>query len=64
MALGSSWRFHVTPDDYDPQSFGAILRGLGPNSRGPRDILGGQGPEQGGAAAPPAPPAAPPLYGT
>ena len=35
--------------------------GAGAKSRGAREILGGPGPKQGGAGAPPAPPAAPPL---
>ena len=38
---------------YDPQSIVETL--------GAREILGGPGPKQGGAGAPPAPPAAPPL---
>ena len=43
--------------------FEKILRGRGPtqNQGGAREILGGRGPKQGGAEAPPAPPAASPL---
>ena len=37
------------------------IAGPGPKFKGARDILGGRGPKQGGAAAPPAPPAASPL---
>ena len=44
---------------YDTQSIGETL-GAGAKSRGAREILGGRGPKQGGAAAPPAPPAASP----
>ena len=62
----SRLNFKACPKDviknftYDTQSIGETL-GAGAKSRGAREILGGRGPKQGGAAAPPAPPAAPPL---